>query len=356
MRLENLKTVDMKSKGKIIIAVVLFLFLIMVVCTATYNHYYKQNMAPDDHPTSSTIIIVKEGETISNLSYNLYEKKLIRDPGLLKIYSKLYGKVLHKGAFEIQPGSTSKEIYELITSTNQIDLKVTIPEGKTVREIANILENSNLADSQTFMHYAKDGDIIATYNIPSDSLNGYLFPDTYFIPYGFTEKEIIELMVNNFFSKIDVIYPYWEDFTPSQLHEKVVMASIIEKEYRVDAEASIIASVFYNRLNSWYKKLESCATVVYIMTEEEGLPKPNRIFYSDLERESPYNTYIFEGLPPGAISNPGSVSLNGAFYPDQTDYIYFVVDDIELGTHSFSSSYEDFEKNKNKYLENFMAQ
>jgi UPF0755 protein len=133
------------------------------------------------------------------------------------------------------------------------------------------------------------------------------------------------------------------------LRDRVVLASIVEREYRAPEEAPLMASVFYNRLNA-RMRLQSCATVAYVLTEELGRPHPESLTYGDLEVDSDYNTYARWGLPPGPISNPGRVALLAAFEPAETPFLYFVLRDPEAGRHEFSVSLDEHNEKKFLYL------
>ena len=137
--------------------------------------------------------------------------------------------------------------------------------------------------------------------------------------------------------------------TSGEIDDVVRLASVVEREYRVPEEAPLIASVFYNRLEQGIK-LQSCATVAYIITEIHGKPHPDRLFFSHLEIPSEFNTYLYEGLPPLPISNPGATALEAAFHPADTDYLFFVVKDPDAGTHNFSRSYNEHLNAKDLYL------
>ena len=123
----------------------------------------------------------------------------------------------------------------------------------------------------------------------------------------------------------------------------------MEREYRVTEEASLIASVFYNRL-ALNIALGSCATVEYVITEEQGKPHPEFLNYRDLEIVSDYNTYLFPGLPPGPISNPGETALRAAFFPEESDFLYFLLQNAESGRHYFSRTYTEHNEAKVVYL------
>jgi UPF0755 protein len=156
-------------------------------------------------------------------------------------------------------------------------------------------------------------------------------------------------MVKTFFIRLKSVYPDYKDLTPEELYRKVVLASIVEKEYRRKEEAPIIASVFYNRLKR-HIRLESCATIGFIKTELLGQPHADRLWDIDLQIPSPYNTYQHYGLPPGPISNPGLVSLSAVFAPADTDYLYFVLEDPKTGRHHFSVNFNEHVSAKKLYL------
>jgi UPF0755 protein len=171
-------------------------------------------------------------------------------------------------------------------------------------------------------------------------MEGYLFPDTYLFPADYPADQVVKAMKENFFKKIEVINPQVTTMTAEQINEKVILASIIEREYRVAEEAPLIAGVFTNRLHI-NMALQSCATVEYISTEIQGKPHPTHIYNQDLEIRDPYNTYQRPGLPPGPISAPGAVALRAAMFPETTEYLYFRVEDVALGRHYFSRTLDE---------------
>jgi UPF0755 protein len=137
--------------------------------------------------------------------------------------------------------------------------------------------------------------------------------------------------------------------SPRQLHEKLIVASIVEREYRIEKEAPLIASVFYNRMR-YNIGLESCATLEYIITDVLDRPHPSYLGEEDKRIKSPYNTYMWAGLPPGPISNPGRVALAAALHPPRTDFYYFVLKDPQTGQHYFSDSLKQHNWAKYQYL------
>ena len=170
-----------------------------------------------------------------------------------------------------------------------------------------------------------------------------MFPDTYFFTEGMTVESIIAKFLDNFFDKVSGIEEL-KGITPEKFYDILILASIVEREYRVSEEAPLIASVFVNRINNNIG-LYSCATIEYIISEIQKLPHPDRITYNDLKIDNPYNTYKWAGLPPGAISNPGLIALDAATNTPKTNYYFFQVVDAEQGRHVFTSSFEDHVEN-----------
>jgi len=149
-------------------------------------------------------------------------------------------------------------------------------------------------------------------------------------------------MVETFKRRVAEALPESASLSPQELHERLILASIVEREYRVPGEAPLMASVFSNRLRIGMA-LQSCATVVYVITEELGKPHPELLLFRDLEIESPFNTYLNRGLPPAPIANPGLVALLAALEPEKTEYLYFRLVDAAAGRHKFSVTYDEHE-------------
>jgi UPF0755 protein len=222
-------------------------------------------------------------------------------------------------------------------------VRITVPEGVTLSKTARILQDGGICTADEFLAAASDPEFLAEYDILAGSAEGYLFTDTYLFPKDYPARLAVKTMADNFFKHLEEIR---ETLKPdvresaAELHQKVILASIVEREYRVNDEAPVMAGVFYNRLERGMR-LQSCATVEYIITEIEGKPHPTRIFFRDLEIQSPYNTYRVSGLPPGPISAPGQTALDAVYRPAATDYLYFRLADANAGRHTFSRTLED---------------
>lgn len=178
----------------------------------------------------------------------------------------------------------------------------------------------------------------------ANRLEGFLFPETYDVFATSMEHDIINRLLGQF----DAVYKdeYYNRATELgyDLNQIITIASLIERETRVDSERAIVASVIYNRLNMGMA-LQIDATVQYALGEQK-----DRLSYKDTEIDSPYNTYKVPGLPPGPICSPGEASIKAALYPENTQYVYYVLDAKMDGSHRFSKSYDEFLKNKNAYI------
>lgn len=332
---------------------ILFLFF-CGVAAAAFLLYLN---SPVDEEGKDRIFIVEEGEILSTIASDLEAGEYIRSQYLFRGIQKISkdNRSIKTGSYKLSSAQNTWQIYQDLLSGKQELVSITIPEGWTLRQIAELLDRRGVTSYDGFMDAARDQEILESLKIPGENIQGYLFPDTYNFPRNYEPYYILQLFLKNFRDKMDEIYPDWFEMTEEQLYDKIIMASIVEREYRAEEEAPMIASVFYNRLDSWYPRLESCATVTYIITEVLEKPHPERLTDQDIQVDSPYNTYENSGLPPGPIANPGSVALKAAFYPAKTDYIYFVVKDVAQGTHNFSSDYEDFMVHKNQYLRSYRS-
>ena len=207
------------------------------------------------------------------------------------------------------------------------------------------MEEAGICSAAEFKAICYDKNFVSSFNIAGETAEGFLFPDTYFLTTGMSAKEVAQLMIETFFQKAAEV-PGLLDKTPKELYDTVILASIVEREYRVEEEAPLIASVFTNRLKQNIG-LYSCATIVYILTEIEGRAHPERVLLEDTKIDSPYNTYKWAGLTPGPISNPGLVALNAAANPPKTNYYFFQVSDSQAGKHVFTSTFDEHKASHN---------
>lgn len=283
---------------------------------------------------------IKRGETAQSVGKRLENAGLIRSRYFWNVLGRFEKEFIKSGTYKLDMPLSQIAIYRLFVSGRQTLHRVTIPEGTTISKIGHIYEYEDICSQQDFIQAARNRDILDEYSITGNTAEGYLFPDTYFFPSQYDAEEVVRTMLDNFFKRIKAIDPSIDELTSKQLNEKVIIASIVEREYRIPEEAGIMAGVFYNRL-SINMGLQSCATVEYIITEIMGQPHPGFITGENLEIDNRYNTYKWSGLPPGPISSPGELSLRAALFPELTEYFYFRLSDADTGRHIFTRTNEE---------------
>jgi UPF0755 protein len=284
---------------------------------------------------------VYKGESAMAVGRRLEEAGIIKSRYLWYILSRMDKNHIKAGTYQLELPATQKAIRSvLLTGGRQILLRVTVPEGVTLKKTAAIIEESGICDSESFLEAATNQKILDAYHIPGETMEGFLYPDTYLFPPDYPALLVVKTMADTFFRRIAELGVDPLDLSPEELYQKVTLASIVEREYRVDEEARLMAGVFYNRLHI-SMPLQSCATVEYVITEILERPHPKVIYIKDTEIRNPYNTYVMPGLPPGPISAPGSVALNAVFNPIASDYLYFRLVDSAAGQHYFSRTFDD---------------
>lgn len=285
---------------------------------------------------------VTAGEGGAAVARRLEREGLIRSEALFRLLMKAKGQgaSLKAGDYLIGPAMRSSDILAVLVEGRQELLRLTIPEGATLRAVAAAAESAGVATAAQVLEAARDPALAERLGLAAPSADGYLFPDTYLLPRDSGGERLVELMVRTFTRRLGEAVPEAAALSPKQLHERVVLASIVEREYRVPSEAPLMASVFLNRLRIGMA-LQSCATVVYVMTERQGKPHPSRLYDRDIRMPDPYNTYMQPGLPPSPISNPGLTALVASLRPASTRYLYFRLVDEDTGTHHFSETLDE---------------
>lgn len=334
----------MKLFPKILIIFFAIIIIASVACFIIANKLLgpAQN---DESKIISMSVKVPMGSTVGAIGQQLEKDGLIISSDAFYYYGKIKKISIKSGVYRLNSGMSISEIFDVLESGKQEFISISIPEGYTMRQMAVLFEENEVIDSaDDFMSKCYDKNLLAEYDIPGNSFEGYLFPDTYYFDPESAPERVIRMMADNFFEKLSTI-PAYEGKSSDEIFYYVRLASIIEREYRVADEAPLISSVFTNRLNTRQNGhtmgLYSCATVVYVITDILGKPHPDVVTKSDTQIDNPYNTYKYEGLPPGAISNPGLIALNAAVNPAKTNYKYFRVIDEQAGRHAFSENLED---------------
>jgi UPF0755 protein len=320
----------MKSKFMLVGASA-FAVLATIAAVAAASFFYFNR--PVDRDAAAAMYTVPKGTSAVAIAGDLASKGFIRSPRFAYLYARFFGLTLKAGTYKISAAMGTSSILRYIHDGKQEYIKVTVPEGLSLSKTARHLEAAGVVNAEAFVAAAEDRALLAKYRITGKTAEGYLFPDTYFFSYENDAASVVETMLDNFFRKVTAIPGAPSD--PEELHKKVILASIVEREYRVDAEAPMIASVFENRIKIGMG-LQSCATIEYIITEIEHKPHPTRLMLTDLAIPNDYNTYKWAGLPPGPISSPGTIALGAAFKPADTHYLYFRLTDTDAGTHTFT--------------------
>ena len=330
----------MKSFLKFIIIFIIIFFLILISAFFWFN----RSTGNIDDPGVEFEII--KGDSSYSLARRLYLNGYINSKELFIIIARVLrlDKNLKTGWVRILPEQTTMDIIRIIYGGEFIPISFTIPEGSTIKDIKKILIDSGAADIEQIETFLSDVNYPAKIGLNGyKSAEGFLFPETYKFQKGVSVQVIFNEMVEMFFKKLSEIYPQYNNLSINGLYDKVKMASIIEKEVKLKEEAPIVAGVFYNRIKTGMR-IQSCATIQYILEK----PK-EQLLETDLQIIHPYNTYIFPGLPPGPICNPGFTALKAAFYPEDHDYLFFVVKDPDIGSHHFSKTYSEHLKAQKKY-------
>jgi UPF0755 protein len=294
-------------------------------------------------PVSGDILYeVQPKVSLSTLSQDLENKGFITNATVFRFFLRAsrQDKKIRAGYFYIRQSNSVLEMVYKLTSGKMATQMVTIPEGKASWETYAILRAKFPLDSLRFDSLVHSKDFAASLGVDAPSLEGYLFPDTYALPWKVTERDVLKVMARRFqkvVSEFDLDTPMCRKYG---LQGWLTLASIVEKEAAVAAERDPIAGVFYNRLNQGWS-LGADPTVRFAVRKPTG-----PLFVSDLNCDSPYNTRKFVGLPPGPICNPGRGALRAALNPMKTDKMYFVAKDDGSREHFFSVDNSDHVKYK----------
>ncbi len=286
-----------------------------------------------DGPVS--LFRVERGASLGGVAQNLEARGLVRSAlsfSLLARYRKLAGE-LRVGEYWLSASFSAEETLDRIVSGRVATFAVSLPEGLTAVQVGERLAAEGLTDAVAFHAAVTAPQTAAALGVEGETLEGYLFPETYQLPHGLSADELAKVLVDQFLI-------VWREIEPQaraqklSMREVVTLASIVEKETAATVERPQIAAVFRNRLQRGMR-LETDPTVIYGISDFDG-----NLRRRDLEDTSnPYNTYVIAGLPPGPIANPGADALRAVVNPDATDYLFFV--SKNNGTHAFSKTYRE---------------
>lgn len=304
--------------------------------------FYFQASRPVSNNTQLQIFEIKPGMTLNKVAKKLSREGLILSSSAFQAIALLQEKqkLIMIGEYNVSPSMLPTEILQRITSGKTILHPVTIPEGYRIIEIGDILVKNGLADKEKFLEQTKNTKLLK--EISTDSLEGYLFPETYHFGKFTDEKTIVKKMVDTFKERtLKQEFLNRAKEMGFSFHEIITLASLIEKETGKDSERKQISSVFHNRLKK-NMLLQTDPTVIYAIENFDGNIKKRH-----LKIDSPYNTYRYKGLPPGPISSPGLKSIVAALYPANTSNLYFV--SRRDGSHQFSSTLNQHNEAVQKY-------
>lgn len=339
----NNKNINWKIIGITIVLLILLVVGYIYIQIGPYNKNSKKDI----------LVEIPNGATLTKVSSILEENKLIKNKVLFKVVSKFKedNNGVKAGKYLLSQKYSNSEILDILISgkTYNDGIKVTIPEGSTYKEVIKYLTNKKIGKVEVYEELINNPkEFYDKYKFLDEkditTLEGFLYPDTYYFEKDMSEKDVISAMLKRF---SEVYTPELKEKQKKMgltLQQVINMASIIEKEAVKDVDRPKIAGVFYNRLEIGMP-LQSDATIQYIFDERKHI-----VSYSDLKIDSPYNSYLNKGLPPTPISNPGIKSIEAALEPEDNDYLYFVA--TVDGGNNYSKTYDEHLKYVKEYKEN----
>jgi len=327
-----------KFSFKKLISIFVIIFIIIV------SWYLKNINSPFDKNNSEKINFkIKNGQTAKQIAQNLEDEKIINSNLAFYLYIRLnkLSTNLKSGLYKLSPSENVKSIANQITEGKNRQGIITIPEGYTIRDIDKLLTQEGLINENNFYNCTKTCDFSNFKFLANPKfLEGYLFPDTYYVdPVNFDIKAFINLLLRTFEKKLLAVYE--KSNSNRSLNDVVKMASIIEKEVRTEKDLAIVSGILWKRLdNDWY--IGADATLLYLAKDKE-------ITKDELEDNNPYNSRKIKGLPPTAIGNPGEKTFNAALNPTETDY-WFYLTVPGTGEVKYAKTNEEQNINREKYL------
>lgn len=302
----------------------IFIFILISICMSVVGLYFYEINEKKEYDVQ---INLKSGMSLNTV----FNRLKLNDSIFFKIYlrlEKISGTNVKAGIYNFKGMYSYEDIINILEEGKVTYKVLTIPEGYSIKELGKLVEEKGFGTTKGLeqaLANVKD----FPYLTPNGNFEGYLYPETYYLSVNTSETEIVNRMLSEFLKKFPPDqYKDKEDF-----YKKLIMASIIEREAQLKDEKPLMASVFYNRLKKGMT-LGSDATVNYIYDYGK-----RRLYYKDLKIDSPYNTYMYKGLPPGPISNPDYNSVMAAINPAQSDYLFFVV--TSAGKHTFTKTYKE---------------
>ncbi|MDJ0853066.1 MAG: endolytic transglycosylase MltG [Myxococcota bacterium] len=325
------------------LAVLAALFAVGCVALAGVLFMVREALAPADPNGAEVVFTVSPGQSVAAVAAALQREGLVRDARAVRGLARWHGleNKVQVGEFAVSAAMTPEEILRKIVSGQVVTYPLVLPEGLRLEEIADRVAETGLVDRDAFLAVARDPASATAFGVEGDTLEGYLFPETYRLPRGIGARELARVMVDQFLG-------VWAEIRERaaaagfSMKEVVTLGSIIEKETGAANERPLIASVFLNRLERGMR-LETDPTVIYGIENFDGNIRRRHLE----DASNPYNTYKIKGLPPGPIASPGRAALVAVVEPAESDYLFFV--SRNDGTHVFSKTYREHEKAVDEY-------
>lgn len=323
------------------------IFGAVILLTAVFFIVFGGELFSNQLEDNSVVVAVEPGDGTIAVASELAKNGVIKHENLFRVYTMISGNSAWvSGDFEIEPGMGYKEICKLLTTPIRNDVKVVLVEGKQARQMAVTLEEAGICSADGFMEAVKtadyDFDFLKGIENPNP-LEGYLFPDTYYFEKNTEPRVVVETLLKGFEKNM-----YKDEYVERAkdlgytFHEIIILSSVVQSESSGETNQKDVAGVFHNRLNNPdFTKLQSCVTVEYAMGVKKSI-----ITYQDTQIDSPYNTYLYPGLPIGPISNPGVTALEATLWPNEHNYYYFQSD--ENGKLYFAETVEEHDSIKSE--------
>jgi UPF0755 protein len=308
------------------------------IAGAAYLFYRLEHPGPAASPGAEVTILFPPGTPTAQIFRRLAESSVVSDARLAEIYYRLYraGTTLQAGEYRFARPMPIDEIINRMAHGDVVKYTVVVPEGLTAEETFELFWKQGIGGPQGFEEALRATELLPGLTQGVSDLEGFLFPNTYVVTRSTSARQIVDRMVDEFRRNFTAEARQKAQALGLTPRQTVIMASIVEKESALPEEGPLVASVYLNR---WKRgmRLQADPTVIYALKRDRKWT--GMIHRSDLDYDSPYNTYLYEGLPPGPICNPGSKALKAAVSPAKTDYLYFVADDS--GGHKFSRTFEE---------------
>lgn len=319
---------------------IVIILLALAILVVVFNFSLIGDILGVGNDGTEVVLQVESGEGLKSIAQKLEEKGIIKNKNIFYIFAKSKSVNFQYGGHVFNPDMSYGQIVAELCQAGNVDtVSVVIPEGYELRLIAQAYAKTGIVTAAEFMEAANRVPVEKYDFLTSgiNSLEGYLFPATYDVAVNSTADDIVKNMLDAFDKVYTDEYMKRAKELGMSHHDVVTLASIIEREAANEAEHKKVAGVFYNRINSGMK-LQSCATVQYILKERKPV-----LTIADTEIDSPYNTYMYEGLTPGPIASPGKSAIEAALYPESHDYFYFVAKADGSG-HVFSKTFNEHQK------------